>query len=366
MSEEEELFLPDDSDLARRIFIASPSRRTAPSQELIPRFELPELSGPRSPSTPKRKTAVSCTPTKSALLSTPHRTPAADSGLGASVSPEKDGFCSSQTVPESPRSLPPPLDESQTQPETPYSVRTATHRTPCSPASSLTVPESPRSPLKTPGKPCLYEADDSQTQPESPHSRIATASKNLSHGDYVMEEDIPGSHVLQESPPSPVKSGGHEECAMEEDADSSQTVPESPRWRVPAPITPPSKKTRGYLPDDENLFTPIPSSLPCAESDGSQPKAEASTQPGLGLFDVYKDGSQTQPDAWPLTPRNKRMMRRLQHIRNRHVAEASEKNWDMLSDAPLSIPSDFGEDAPMSQVGSDLPSPARDFLGMDM
>ena len=197
-------------------------------------------------------------------------------------------------------------------------------------------------------------------------SSHVTPLKNLSRRDYVTEEDDPSSRTVPESPRSLVKGSKHADHAMEEDAASSQTVPESPLWRVPTPITMPSKKMQGYPPDYENPFAPILSPLPCVEYNEDQPQAEVSTQASLGLHDMYEDGSQTQPDAWPLTPRNKRMMRRLQHIRNKHAAEVSEEDWDVLSDTPLSIPSDFDEDVSMSQVGSDLPSPVWDFLTMEM
>ncbi|EKM59446.1 uncharacterized protein PHACADRAFT_181451 [Phanerochaete carnosa HHB-10118-sp] len=331
-----------------------------PASPVLPQSTLPEPFA-HSPHTPKRKTVTKHPFTGGVLpFGTSDRTPAADSGHGASVSPEKDIRVGSQTMPKS------PLDESQTQPESPLLERIAP-RTPRSHASSITVPESPRSPFKTLSKLHLFEADGSQTQPESPCSCLATPSRQALRDHRSGQEDAFSSQTAPESPQSPiVKTREHEMCRTEESAQSSQTVPESPQWRVPTPNATPSQKTRGYLPDDENPFAPIPSSLPFAEYPESEFKAETSTQAGLACSDAYDDGSQTQPDAWPVTPRNKRLMQRLQFIRQKYGAEAAERGWDMLSDTPLSIPSDFDEDEAMSEVGSELPSPVRDFFAMDM
>ncbi|GJE84926.1 hypothetical protein PsYK624_010020 [Phanerochaete sordida] len=317
---------------------------TAPALHLP---SLPELSGIRSPSTPKRKAVAKHPTAGSALLfQSPHRTPGADSGLGKSVSPEKPSRL--QIAPE------PLLDESQTQPESPLQKRAV----PPSPASSVTVPESPRPLPTTPGKHSSPPVDESQTQPESPRPRLATPAKKPRRTHWLLEDEVLSSQIVPESPRLPLQRREHEVLDTDDAAESSQTVPESPRWRVPSPISTPSRATRGRLPDEDNPFAPAPGSLPLAEYDASQPAPGTPPQ-------ADTDESQTQPDTWPATPRNKDMMRRLHYMRGRYALDGDE-DWDMLSDTPLSIPSDFDADAPMGEVGSDLPSPVRDFLAMEM
>lgn len=106
-------------------------------------------------------------------------------------------------------------------------------------------------------------------------------------------------------------------------------------------------------------------SLPIADYE-SQSQVEVSngpnpSEPTRPSMDRDMDMSQSQP--WDLDSQDREeMLRKLQFLRRKQGKE----DWDGSSDAPLSIPSDYGQDADLEGLGSQdlLATPVKEFLGL--
>ena len=304
------------------------------------RMSLIVPSSPSDPSTPKRRRIVpdipepalsrTSTPRKGHPASrpaTPERSLGVDSGLGTSVSPEKAAEDSSQTQPESPRWL----VSSQTEPESSqWVVKTQHYR----PPSSQTQPESPQW--------LVGSQLESQTQPESPRWLVKTQLSPQS------SQTEPESSQWRVESPQP-------------ESKSSQTEPESSQWIVGTQLPSPTRlRPRMFLEDDQDNAPP--GTLPVADYDSqSQAEPPARSKPSeFALPAVSQDEEESQP--WEMnSPARKEMLRKLGFLRRQQ-----KEDWDSLSDAPPSIPSDFGGVTNLEGLDTQdlLASPVQEFLAL--